>query len=184
MLSECHGLHWVGEARCLFDERGEHADQWSARQSDQLAGAVLLQVPSVHSRTSEIGVRVRSRIADLQAEAGHGGRPRQASQRVDASHWVELSTALSQLVRSGYVTEVQHLVSQVVGRAEIAVAEQLANQDGEPDLHLVQAMLQDAHAQEHMQAASRLADRVEPRLYRVVFTDPAEAAPRRGTSSA
>jgi len=41
-----------------------------------------------------------------------------------------------------------------------------------------EAMLQDAQAQEHMQAASRLADRVEPRLYRVEFTDPAEPASR------
>src|SRR5215813_5722486 len=32
-------------------------------------------------------------------------------------------------------------------------------------------------AQEHMQAASRLAELVEPRLYRVVFIDPAEPAP-------
>jgi DNA-binding GntR family transcriptional regulator len=35
------------------------------------------------------------------------------ARRVDASHWVELSTALSELVRNGYVTVVGPL-----GRAE------------------------------------------------------------------
>jgi antibiotic biosynthesis monooxygenase (ABM) superfamily enzyme len=36
-----------------------------------------------------------------------------------------------------------------------------------------QAMLGDPGAQEHLQAATRLAASVEPHLYRVVFTDPA-----------
>jgi len=40
-------------------------------------------------------------------------RADELARRVDASHWVELSTALSQLVRSGYVTAVGPL-----GRAE------------------------------------------------------------------
>ena len=34
-----------------------------------------------------------------------------------------------------------------------------------------EAMLRDGRAQEHMQVASRVADRVEPHLYRVVYTD-------------
>jgi quinol monooxygenase YgiN len=41
-----------------------------------------------------------------------------------------------------------------------------------------EAMLRDANAQEHMQAATQLAERVEPHLYRVVFADPAEPAQR------
>jgi hypothetical protein len=36
-----------------------------------------------------------------------------------------------------------------------------------------EAMLQDASANEHMRAATQLAERVEPHLYRVAFTDPA-----------
>jgi len=39
-----------------------------------------------------------------------------------------------------------------------------------------EAMLRDATAQEHMQAATQLAERVEPHLYRVVFSDPAGTA--------
>jgi antibiotic biosynthesis monooxygenase (ABM) superfamily enzyme len=35
-----------------------------------------------------------------------------------------------------------------------------------------EAMLREANAQEHMRAATQLAERVEPHLYRVVFTDP------------
>jgi hypothetical protein len=38
-----------------------------------------------------------------------------------------------------------------------------------------EAMLQTARAQEHMQAATRLAERIEPHMYRVVFTNAAES---------
>jgi quinol monooxygenase YgiN len=47
-----------------------------------------------------------------------------------------------------------------------------------------EAMLRDASAQEHMQAAALLAERVEPHLYRVVFTDPAGPAQQSCTGSA
>jgi hypothetical protein len=39
-----------------------------------------------------------------------------------------------------------------------------------------EGMLRNPAAQEHMQAATQLAERVEPHLYRVVFTDPAVQA--------
>ena len=39
-----------------------------------------------------------------------------------------------------------------------------------------EAMLHDSGAREHMQAATQLAERVEPHLYRVVFSDPAPPA--------
>src|SRR5690349_8690262 len=42
-----------------------------------------------------------------------------------------------------------------------------------------EAMLRDPTAQEHIQAATRLAERVEPHLYEVFFTDPAPSAERR-----
>jgi len=39
-----------------------------------------------------------------------------------------------------------------------------------------EAMLHDSGAREHMQAATQLAERVEPHLCRVVFSDPAPPA--------
>ena len=41
-----------------------------------------------------------------------------------------------------------------------------------------EAMLRHASAQEHMQAATQLAEHVEPHLYHVVFTDPVGPALR------
>ena len=53
---ERHRLDRVARIRGLSRSTGEHANERRAGQADELARAVLLQVPPVHARTAEVGV--------------------------------------------------------------------------------------------------------------------------------